>query len=820
MGIVQDRLAGLSSSVAIKGPCRVATTANITLQGLQTIDGVALAVNDRVLLKDQTDASENGIYYADTGYWTRAKDFSRNDDIANGTVVFVAEGSQIGFYETEFSGAIEVGVTQLSFSIAVTNATLQKYPDARLTSVDSAASLNSLFADRELGPYLSPVAWPWSDNGLGSTFACMRLGDSVSIPNDRDLIGQHDLTQFRPLVALGTDPMFLLNVNAAGVPVEALPLGWSSKIQDVWYVNRAEDGNRVAAPGALFYFAGTHNFDGINALGAKQIIKQSQDGGGYSDTFRATRIRVGEQIDSVTEGDRKALIELLNSGDGFVIEQVANDIPNDIAESDIEYRGYTLNMLSRTGGRVFNIINGDVKVGFGSANHFSMFHMEWGKVDIRNSSGRYDLMDFWMRGDQTLGVDDPAVCTPFNITKIANDLYSSADGIAADIHFNYLRAWSHPYGYQPNFTVEYAQHFKFERITRKWYTADGLYSGIYGSTQGRTASQIADGNFAYLDWNNYSHIASWAAEWSSGLTGAGGNSGKWMFKDDLGDLSVACSSGLVSTIADTPSAVVVNGGNNQALWTIATDNYFWKAVAYFDKIRGIGIVGSTEVELTLTEDSHEMALLRIEPGLRGGRFMIRLYRGTTSGSYDFYVDVPIIDAGILVDNGSDVAGYPWIARTPGAVDPVNTFSALVKGFELRPGVASAASEAYGRVEVFTTANDVPDYGAWRRGDKVTLLSGFAENGRVKLGWVRLTDCTIASPTHALFVDWMPIFAESPFGVRTSTQLNALADNANVRFKSAGVQIFNTTIGKPVWALGSAAADLWVLADGTTANTPV
>jgi hypothetical protein len=42
--------------LAIKAPARVATTgSNITLSGLQTIDGIALAAGDRVLVKDQTD---------------------------------------------------------------------------------------------------------------------------------------------------------------------------------------------------------------------------------------------------------------------------------------------------------------------------------------------------------------------------------------------------------------------------------------------------------------------------------------------------------------------------------------------------------------------------------------------------------------------------------------------------------------------------------------------------------------------------------------------------------------------------------------------
>lgn len=116
MGIIQDRLAGLSSSVAVKGPCRVATTANVTLQGIQTIDGVTLATNDRVLVKDQTDARENGIYYADTGYWTRAKDFSRNDDVTVGTWVVTTGGSAPDMYQV--ADTVVFGETDIIFERA------------------------------------------------------------------------------------------------------------------------------------------------------------------------------------------------------------------------------------------------------------------------------------------------------------------------------------------------------------------------------------------------------------------------------------------------------------------------------------------------------------------------------------------------------------------------------------------------------------------------------------------------------------------------------------------------------------------------------
>src|SRR5690348_5044157 len=87
-----DILDGLNSSVAVKGPCALKTTGNVTLSGEQTIDGT-LTSSSRVLVGSQTHAADNGIYVTSSGDWRRASDFSRNNDIANGTLVVVTGGS-------------------------------------------------------------------------------------------------------------------------------------------------------------------------------------------------------------------------------------------------------------------------------------------------------------------------------------------------------------------------------------------------------------------------------------------------------------------------------------------------------------------------------------------------------------------------------------------------------------------------------------------------------------------------------------------------------------------------------------------------------
>lgn len=95
-------------------PVRVATTANIVLDGLQTIDGVALAVNDRVLVKDQTDQRLNGIYTASRGLWYRASDARFPRAIAEGVTVQVQEGAVHGGQAFRFRETPErIGVSDI-----------------------------------------------------------------------------------------------------------------------------------------------------------------------------------------------------------------------------------------------------------------------------------------------------------------------------------------------------------------------------------------------------------------------------------------------------------------------------------------------------------------------------------------------------------------------------------------------------------------------------------------------------------------------------------------------------------------------------------
>jgi hypothetical protein len=109
----------LVNGLDVKQSVRASTTANITLSGTQTIDGIALVADDRVLVKDQTDATENGIYVVAAGAWSRSEDANNtpSGEVTSGMFTFVEEGSanaDAGFV-LQTANPITLDTTSLSF---------------------------------------------------------------------------------------------------------------------------------------------------------------------------------------------------------------------------------------------------------------------------------------------------------------------------------------------------------------------------------------------------------------------------------------------------------------------------------------------------------------------------------------------------------------------------------------------------------------------------------------------------------------------------------------------------------------------------------
>ena len=117
----------VKQTLDIKDAVKVATTANGTIGSAfangQTVDGVTLATNDRILLKNQTDASENGIYVVNaSGNPTRSDDANASNvagtEVTTGMFVYVTHGTANagnGFVLTT-TGTITLDTTNLTFT--------------------------------------------------------------------------------------------------------------------------------------------------------------------------------------------------------------------------------------------------------------------------------------------------------------------------------------------------------------------------------------------------------------------------------------------------------------------------------------------------------------------------------------------------------------------------------------------------------------------------------------------------------------------------------------------------------------------------------
>lgn len=108
---------GGGSSAKWKEPVRVATTANLTLSGSQTVDGVVVAPGDRVLVRAQSTASQNGVYVAAAGAWSRASDLDTGAEFP-GAALLVKEGATLA--DTPWictnDSAPTLGSTAIAFS--------------------------------------------------------------------------------------------------------------------------------------------------------------------------------------------------------------------------------------------------------------------------------------------------------------------------------------------------------------------------------------------------------------------------------------------------------------------------------------------------------------------------------------------------------------------------------------------------------------------------------------------------------------------------------------------------------------------------------
>jgi len=199
----------------------VATTATITLAGVgQSIDGVLLVGGERVLVKNQIDAAQNGVYVASAGVWSRATDADTGAELPRGTTVYVLKGTQGAGTSWSFDDAVRrmgtvtlnsTTLSGLSSTAGLTSGMLvtgEGIPaNTTIASIIDGTSVRlSTVATQTRSPV--PVTFtPLLDTVLGTTpIAFLPAAGDVNIAASRSISGSSRLQAAAALLQAGTAP--------------------------------------------------------------------------------------------------------------------------------------------------------------------------------------------------------------------------------------------------------------------------------------------------------------------------------------------------------------------------------------------------------------------------------------------------------------------------------------------------------------------------------------------------------------------------------------------------------------------------------------
>lgn len=196
MSDLQDALRLASGASPWKPPCRVVATSAITTSGLQTIDGVDLNRGDRVLRAAQEDASENGIYVASAGRWSRASETAIDNFVMAGMTVRVLEGDTgkgLWTMTAPTTGPFVLGTTELTFEQDASDAIADELGTVIASSVMGILDLGSVNGAQSFNGATHNIVSLVATDNVTLTLSNLVTGKDYSIDFTQDSTGGRTL---------------------------------------------------------------------------------------------------------------------------------------------------------------------------------------------------------------------------------------------------------------------------------------------------------------------------------------------------------------------------------------------------------------------------------------------------------------------------------------------------------------------------------------------------------------------------------------------------------------------------------------------------
>ena len=498
------------------------------------------------------------------------------------------------------------------------------------------------------------------------------ISSTIVVPAYVSLIGAAPNIRIQPDTggSWSNNYVFYLNTTEGYECVVQYAVGIIGSIKNIYIFNTGGDATTKG-----FLVAGNYEFDHVSGRNLANLLTTTND---YID---------GLKLSSITTWDAQ----------GTTYQIKINQLGDNLLVSNIQFGGdpgatiYGLYVKGCWGGIVQNLIGGTHHY-FEDTRAFTLanWHVEGGRIVIKNAN--IYLKDMYLRYRSDVTLEFQSTDDGRYFAGLENVLFDHRldDVITGDGHYD--------------IQIANQYHIAIDNVFK--LTTKG---GRYDIAQFQGVFLLKEDGSEFTDFNRDS---AWLSKHSEIIDN----------QELLFDYVTTKRGGGGLFLTD-PIAT-----STLVSWQIASDTYYYRAQFLSDVDRMAGKTESNENNIALTNDGQGMAIVLSVSNFHRHN-TLRLYRGTTTGSYDKYVDIPIIITRIIWDDGNNVNGFAWKSRTAGGVDTISGIYRARKTADDFTGYGIA----------------IPVGGSWTRGDVIydntPVVGG-------NTGWICTESGTFGSATDS------------------------------------------------------------------------